>query len=164
MKTQILFARMRENHNPGFFPFTLEAGQLYPIDITQSILRGPDDFNVLKRDIIGMCVAPVPRAKCTCVFKVVESKFNEGQIVIKKGCRIPFRISSIKWDRADFWYQDIWGDSQNLSSGAYESDLMLASDDEIEAHADVIRYHDELNDKRSMFIQTITIESKMNES
>jgi hypothetical protein len=162
MKTQVIFARMRADHSPGFFPFTLKHGELYPIDTTKTILNDRHEFNLLKRDIFGIASFSVPKNLCACVFKVVRSRFDVGQIVIKKGTEIAFRIYSMKWSDVDFWCQNGWGEANGFASGAYEDDLELASDEQIERSADYIKYYDELMEKKSKFSQSLSIESKVN--
>jgi hypothetical protein len=164
MKTQVIFARMRESFSPGFFPFVLQASDLLPVDISKSILSRDNEFNLMRRDMFGIVSFSVPKSLCTCVFKVVKSQFEPGQIVIKKGCEIPFRITSIKWHRVDFWLQDGWGDSQNLASGAMESDVRLATDEEIVKNKEYISYCDGLMRKRDTFIELITLDSKVNDN
>jgi hypothetical protein len=162
MKLQVIFARMREAHSPGFFPFILQPGELLPIDVSSSILSRKTEFNLMRRDIFGVTSFAVPKRLCTCVFKVVESKFHVGQIVIKKGTEIPFRIYGITWDRVDFWLKDGWGMSQNLASGAMESDVRLATEDEIANNQYYIRYYDELMCKKNGFVEGLTLDSKVN--
>lgn len=152
MKTQVIFARMRVDHNPGFYPFTLKQGELLPIDVSQSILTNRQEFRVMKRDAFGILSFTVPKEICTCVFRVMESQFNIGDIVTKGRDTIPFRVFGIKWNDVDFWLMDGWGISQKLASGALESDVRRATNEEIMANMSYIEYSDELMRRHDRFI------------
>jgi hypothetical protein len=164
MKKQVIFARMREAYSPGFFPFILQPGELLPVDISNSILSKKTEWNLMKRDIFGITSFTVPKDLCTCVFKVMESQFEIGQIVIKKGSEFAFRICSITWDRVDFWFADGWGVAQNLASGALQSDVRLATEEEISKSLAYITYYDGLIRKRELVSQDCIIESKINDN
>jgi hypothetical protein len=163
MKKQIIHARMRRSYSPGFFPFILQPGEMLPIDISKSILSKNDEFNLMRRDIFGVASFAVPKHLCTCVFKVVETKFSIGHLVCKIGTHTPFRIYGIKWDRVGFWLMDGWGMSQGISSGEWESDVRLATEDEISENQPYIGYYDELMRRKNGFIEGLTMDSKVNE-
>jgi hypothetical protein len=163
MKKQVMFARMRESYSPGFFPFILQPGELLPIDLDGSVLSKHHEFNLMKRDIFGITSFAVPKNLCTCVFKVLESKFNVGDLVAKISTGHVFRIYSVKWDRVDFWFQNGWGESQGFANGALEADCRIATEEEITRDQAYIGYYDELMKKRETLGNTVTLDSKVNE-
>lgn len=163
MQTRVTFAVMCEPHSPGFLPFDLEAGEALPVDATETLFIPDDKYMLMKRDCIGIYSFGVPREKCSIVMRTVKSKFDVGQIVKKVGRDCVFRIYAVRWERTHFWYQDGWGESQNFSSGAFENELVIALDDDIEKNAWSIKYYDDLMEKRTRLFQTLPFDSKVNQ-
>lgn len=149
MIQNIFFARMRADFQPGFLPFNLIKGEELPIHATDTLLRPDTEFAVMKRDCIGVYKFGVPRHLCTVIRKTKISKFTQGDIVKKKGTTCVFRIYNVEWRDVEFWYQDGFGAAYGTKSGAFESDLIAAMDVETEANEAVIKYYDELMQKKA---------------
>jgi hypothetical protein len=97
---------------------------------------------------MGINIFGVDRNAVEVRQETIECPFKLGDIVCrnegKKEDQFPFRITSIRWDRIDFWCQDGWGDGQNYASGRMAKTLRLATDEEVKKHENSIVYYDEI--------------------
>lgn len=118
--------------------FKFKKGDEVIIDQTGSRTPGytsDKDVMVGRMGLQGFDCFNVPLEKLELKVKTIIPKFNIGDYFIHKNAgkqSMPSKISSYDYRMGSIWYQDEWGDKNNMASGLMEDNARLATDEECE--------------------------------
>lgn len=157
MKVTAALGIMRDDYYHSFMPFDIAKSDEFFLHTTDSIFKSDQEYFLMKRTFVGIQVFGVPKNIVEIEHRCMTSRFNIGDLVVDNRLKDPiaFRIFETKWDRVDFFNSDGWGVSQGLTSGVYDSDLRLATQDEVAKSKSYIQYYDQLMDKRTKVFRTL---------
>ena len=125
------------------YPFSsyLEFKKGEEVVIMQDDTRTPgytskEDVMIGRLDAVsGFNCNYVPLDKLELKVKTIYPKFKVGDYIIHKNAgkqALPERISSYNYRMGSIWYQNEWGDKNNMASGLLEEYARFATDEECE--------------------------------
>jgi hypothetical protein len=121
--------RFKEDYKWGSM-VSFKKGEEFVIDDDNMTLHNPDnEVSIIQHSQYANNIWTVPMEVVEMFVKVVKPKYKIGDIVLKKGTMLPFRIFEYSLSCGQIWYRDGWSMVTDYAGGATENNIDLCPKD-----------------------------------